>query len=366
MHARHNREPPRPMAPSYSLGDPRVRELREILSQIFFAPPAIVEVLRQADLSPGDYLLEGKASFLWGDILVSAYGRAELEQLLDAAEAHSAARKWRDRIRELRAPEPLVEAAVPPEDDPVGSLGNELILGEVSTLLDVAFLARGVQMAASVVRLTVAWGRRQAYGTGFVIEGGYILTNHHVLFQDGAAADRVQAWFRHEVDVDGLPLVVDACDCDEGSIVGDKGHDWAIISLRKAPRIAVEPLPVARPTKPLEAGDRVYIIQHPLGGYKQIGMHRNVVTRVDEDRVQYLTDTSGGSSGSPVFNDRWEIVALHHRWQAVDPALEESIRARSGETYDRRVGNLGTFRNQGVRIERVIDGLARIGPPKLP
>jgi V8-like Glu-specific endopeptidase len=28
--------------------------------------------------------------------------------------------------------------------------------------------------------------------------------------------------------------------------------------------------------------------------------------------VQYTTDTLPGSSGSPVFNDNWEVVALHH------------------------------------------------------
>ena len=26
----------------------------------------------------------------------------------------------------------------------------------------------------------------------------------------------------------------------------------------------------------------------------------------------YSTDTEAGSSGSPVFNDQWEVVALHH------------------------------------------------------
>ena len=32
-----------------------------------------------------------------------------------------------------------------------------------------------------------------------------------------------------------------------------------------------------------------------------------------DDLVQYSTDTEPGSSGSPVFNQDWEIVGLHHR-----------------------------------------------------
>ena len=29
-------------------------------------------------------------------------------------------------------------------------------------------------------------------------------------------------------------------------------------------------------------------------------------------RLQYTTDTMPGSSGSPVFNDEWHVVAIHH------------------------------------------------------
>jgi V8-like Glu-specific endopeptidase len=41
-------------------------------------------------------------------------------------------------------------------------------------------------------------------------------------------------------------------------------------------------------------------------------MYHNVVTSVDNGKVQYMTDTQEGSSGSPVFNSNWEVVALHH------------------------------------------------------
>jgi V8-like Glu-specific endopeptidase len=38
----------------------------------------------------------------------------------------------------------------------------------------------------------------------------------------------------------------------------------------------------------------------------------NAVVLVGEGRVQYLTDTLPGSSGSPVFDADWNVVALHH------------------------------------------------------
>lgn len=39
---------------------------------------------------------------------------------------------------------------------------------------------------------------------------------------------------------------------------------------------------------------------------------QNRVTRILETLIHYQTDTLGGSSGSPVFNDQWELIALHH------------------------------------------------------
>ncbi|MGB8191813.1 MAG: serine protease, partial [Chitinophagaceae bacterium] len=85
--------------------------------------------------------------------------------------------------------------------------------------------------------------------------------------------------------------------------------------------------------------DFVNIIQHPLGGPKQIGIYNNLVMYADDDIVQYMTDTDSGSSGSPVMNSDWEVVALHHSggW-IVDPKTQQSVR-----------------RNQGTNIKKVKD-----------
>ena len=41
-------------------------------------------------------------------------------------------------------------------------------------------------------------------------------------------------------------------------------------------------------------------------------MTANQVVGLWEYRLQYSTDTMPGSSGSPVFNDLWQVIALHH------------------------------------------------------
>src|SRR5262249_5818055 len=66
----------------------------------------------------------------------------------------------------------------------------------------------------------------------------------------------------------------------------------------------------------------VTIIQHPNGGPKQIAIRSSRIVLLPQDAVRgvsverfihYLTDTEPGSSGSPVLNDQWQVVALHHK-----------------------------------------------------
>jgi V8-like Glu-specific endopeptidase len=91
--------------------------------------------------------------------------------------------------------------------------------------------------------------------------------------------------------------------------------------------------------------DRVNIVQHPGGGYKQLSFFANVVVFVGGGRVQYLTDTLPGSSGAPVFDRQWNLVAVHHSggW------LTEP-----GSTDPKRV----FYRNEGILLDRL--------PPLLP
>jgi V8-like Glu-specific endopeptidase len=71
-------------------------------------------------------------------------------------------------------------------------------------------------------------------------------------------------------------------------------------------------------------------------------MADNEVSYVGNNVIHYITDTMPGSSGSAVFNERFDIVALHHAggWLP-QPA--------SGGMY---------FRNEGILISAIL--------PKLP
>lgn len=53
------------------------------------------------------------------------------------------------------------------------------------------------------------------------------------------------------------------------------------------------------------------MLGHPRGRSKRYGIRNNLVSGGTDTDLRYFTDTEFGSSGSPVCNDRWEVVALH-------------------------------------------------------
>ena len=93
--------------------------------------------------------------------------------------------------------------------------------------------------------------------------------------------------------------------------------------------------------------DTVIIIQHPKGAYKQFSLEPLAIRHVDPTRLQYVADTQQGSSGSPVFNDRMHVVALHH----VEAEVTQTVEGKPQTVW----------RNQGVQIGQVTQALTEHG-----
>lgn len=56
----------------------------------------------------------------------------------------------------------------------------------------------------------------------------------------------------------------------------------------------------------------LFIIQHPGGRPMGIAVDRVSKIEKEKNRIQYVTNTDRGSSGSPCFDANWNLVALHH------------------------------------------------------
>jgi endonuclease G len=324
------------------------RELRDFLANLYFRQPEAIRIVQASGLKPASINWDQSGIGVWHDIIGVASNDNRLRDLVTAIQDDIGAAAG-ERLNELIGPDPPVDPAR--FDRPAGAWKNfdeqggteRLIVEGTNTLLDVAFLRRGLEISPAIARLKVKMLRRY-HGTAFRIGPDLLLTNHHVLHDwdhADASASAVEAWFGYERDFSGAQLAHQAFLGDPASIEGDKARDWSVVRVGDLPEAI--PTVSLRPPAPVTVDDRVYIIQHPDGGPKQIGMHHNVVRYVDADVLQYWTDTKAGSSGSPVFNEAWEVVGLHHRWVEL--------------TVDGRV----EYRNQAQRIERVVEGLSARG-----
>ena len=73
----------------------------------------------------------------------------------------------------------------------------------------------------------------------------------------------------------------------------------------------------------IDAKAKAYVVGHPRGSGLQISLHDSLLLDIDDDDclVHYRTPTDPGSSGSPVFNKQWDVIAVHHSGSAKTPRL---------------------------------------------
>ena len=74
----------------------------------------------------------------------------------------------------------------------------------------------------------------------------------------------------------------------------------------------------------------VNIIHHPLRGATEVSLRCNEVVAVEPLRIYYLADTEDASSGAPVFNDDWQVVALHRSGGEKDASGQLIRKANAG------------------------------------
>ncbi len=312
-----------------------LHDLNVLLATLYPTVEDSRRVVSAAGLRHIQIAFNNQALTNWFNILDHAEQREKVGDVIDAALADEPDNQSLLSAK-AGAPPRVVEGPEPADwhgESDESTL--EKIIGARSTLVPVRYLELGVEKAKSVVRVVHPGG---ATGSGFLVEDNILITNNHVIEStDTAANTKIQ--FNFQKTVTGLDALV-----EEAALMPDrffktsKEHDWTAVAVEGNPVAKWGALELARANP--EIGEHVNIIQHPGGGQKQISVAANVIVFVDENRVQYLTDTLPGSSGSPVFDDKWAVVALHHSggW------LSEP-KAASKTTY---------YRNEGININRLV------------
>ncbi|MFI6851816.1 trypsin-like serine peptidase [Streptomyces sp. NPDC050416] len=244
---------------------------------------------------------------------------------------------------------------------------NERIIDLSNELQAWSFLPRGVRAGATVARITLRRdGRELPHGTGFLVSPRLLMTNHHVLPDEGFAR-QCFAEFNAQVTVDNVPDTAVRMELAPGSFfAADRRLDFALVAVMPAldgrppgeifgwNRLSVQ-------LGKLVLGERVNIIGHPDGRLKEIVLRDNAVLVRLDDFIQYRTDTRPGNSGSPVFNDQWEVVALHHSGVPKKDDRGRVLR-KDGRPWSQGDGDdaIDWVANEGVRISSILKHLARL------
>jgi S1-C subfamily serine protease len=315
--------------------------LREILARLYPIERDARRVVSDAGLNPALIAFDSKAINNWFEILEQARNAGKVEAIVQVALADYPDEEGLQRAAQGEPP-PVLEGPKPTDADwrgPKGPGQLEKIIGNESTLVPISYLEVGLLKARSVAKIRRADGTS---GSGFLTEDDLLITNNHVLPDESTAAGAT-AMFNYQLTASGLSAEV-----DERRLLPDDffktsaPDDWSAVRVAANPSGTWGALPLT--AAHVEVGERVNIIQHPAGLPKRISMSSNVVVFAGQDRLQYLTDTEPGSSGSPVFDRDWNVIALHHSggWLPEPDATDQS------RQY---------YRNEGILIDVVIAGL---------
>jgi len=230
--------------------------------------------------------------------------------------------------------------------------GAEAIRGATLDFVGVAFFTRGRRAADAVARVAFRNGR--PLGSGFLVAPGLFLSNNHVIAAP-ARAQQLCIEFDYELDHANTLRGVTRFALDPTALfVFDEINrlDYALVAVgeridgpRELKSFGYVPLSDASDKHAL--GEVANVVQHPQGRYKELVLRENrLVSRPDTEQVlHYVADTEQGSSGSPVFNNEWQAIALHH-WGG--PHLER--RAKSGTALNAEI-------NEGIRISAIVKDL---------
>jgi V8-like Glu-specific endopeptidase len=283
----------------------------------------------------------------------------------------AAAMQWRPSLATLANLPTLPASLFAPrgagEEEPRPLPGLEKMIVEAAGFLDPAvFRCKIAEAEMRVARIDIGG---HAIGTGFLVGESLLLTNWHVVENGVAGAVTL---FDHKVAAPGAVAVAGrSIPFGNDWLVASSGHDaipveqgedgpplgtWDFALVRLAEPVGAQTIGPGqkRGHYTLDGGlydfntaEALFIMGHPNGDPMRLsqGVPANAKRTKFSNRVRYWTNTEGGSSGSPVFNKDWRIVAQHH---ATGPTVDPS-------KFDLQTKDF----NQGVPISGIVQELRK-------
>lgn len=249
-------------------------------------------------------------------------------------------------------------------------VGLERRIGPLNDILSVEFLERGVLASRSVgiVRIE-ALG---ISGSGFMCAPTIFVTNHHVLPNErmAHAATLTLGFEEQMVRMFPPPLEDTFTFRPEELFVTNAQLDVTFVAIDPGNAADDVPwLPLLREQGKINIGHPVNLIHHPDGDAKRVVVHNSHLLDLQDDTDDdmfcwYSGDTELGSSGAPVFNSRWEIIAIHRKavpkTDSNGDVLDVDGKTMSRESYERDPQRVWWIANEGIRASRAVSVLEAV------
>jgi len=140
---------------------------------------------------------------------------------------------------------------------------------------------------------------KKASGAGFIVEGGYIITNWHVIEN----AEKIEVYFENERN----PYIV--------SVVGfDQAIDIAV--LKPGPDFPKDIIPLEWRSKALRQGEEVWTVGHPQGFTYSVT--KGIISYLDrriaspwQPTIQIDAAINPGNSGGPLLDMNGKVVGIN-------------------------------------------------------
>ncbi|MDX1954187.1 MAG: DNA/RNA non-specific endonuclease [Chitinophagaceae bacterium] len=237
-------------------------------------------------------------------------------------------------------------------------------------LVAVNYFEVGLKRARSVGRLSYFDNieMKPAVATAFLISPDLVVTNHHVFSSTNAFKDaKIEFDYRYDITGSEMTRVVFTLDPEKFFHVSE-ALDLCVIGVKEKDVSGNHTirergyLVLNKEIGKAGVGDFATVIQHPEGHFQQISLRENQILDISrKDALIYESDTARGSSGSPVFNDQWQVIALHsagvpkknEEGQYLDER-DEIIEPIEGRIDADRIVWLS---NRGTRVSAIMDHL---------
>ncbi|MEY9634104.1 V8-like Glu-specific endopeptidase [Bradyrhizobium japonicum] len=209
------------------------------------------------------------------------------------------------------------------------------------------FLFQGEAAARPVGRIVIRMSASNIrYGTGSLVSRHLLLTNNHVIDSEDTGIRGFLELGYYELAPNMLPAEHQTFQIrPDKFFYTSEDLDYTLVGVENdngyATTAAYGQVDLLSASGKALIGERVNIVQHSGGRPQVISIRENTTADVFDQWVHYTADTEPGSSGAAVFNDEWQLVALHH---ASVPTGRDAA---------------GSLVNEGVRVSAIVDDLKR-------